>query len=68
MKIDGLQNVFISKGTFIGKRFGNFVEKFLLPILLPYNGINPFSVVVMDNASIHYVESVVNMIEDTGTD
>ena len=31
-------------------------ERCLLPNLLPYNGINPRSVVILDNASIHHVE------------
>ena len=28
-----------------------------------YNGINPWSVVIMDNASIHHVEEVIDLIE-----
>ena len=66
MKIDGLQDVFLAKGTINGERFGHFVEDYLLPLLLPYSGMNPSSVVVLDNASIHHVESVVDMIKSTG--
>ena len=31
--------------------------------LLPFNGVNPQSVVIMDNASIHHVEEVRELIE-----
>ena len=30
---------------------------------MPFNGSNPRSIFVMDNASIHHVEDVVNLIE-----
>ena len=40
-----------------------FVENILLPHLLPFNGINLRSIVVMDNASIHHVEEVTDLIE-----
>ena len=67
MTIDGLHDVYIAEGTINGERFSHFVEAYLLPLLLPYNGVNPFSVVVMDNASIHHVDSVVNLIEGRGS-
>ena len=35
----------------MGEVFGDFVRRSLLPILQPFNGINPCSVVIMDNAS-----------------
>ena len=43
--------------------FCEYIECCLLPYLLPFNGTNPNSV---DNASIHHVERVVRLIEDTG--
>ena len=45
------------------RRFEYFVRTCLLPIVLPYNGINPHSIVIMDNASIHHVDPVVQMKE-----
>ncbi len=35
---------------------------------MPYNGVNPHSVVILDNCSIHhnYVEDILSMIEDVG--
>ena len=35
----------------------------MLPNLLTFNGVNPRSVVIMDNASIHHVEEVRDLIE-----
>ena len=35
----------------------------MLPILQPFNGVNTKSVVVLDNASIHHVEKVRDLIE-----
>ena len=37
-----------------GETFTKFIEQNLLPHLLPFNGYNPNSVVVLDNASVHY--------------
>ena len=34
--------------------------------LQPFNGINPNSVVVLDNCSIHHVEEVVALIQSVG--
>ena len=30
---------------------------------MPFNGSNPRSIIIMDNASIHHVEDVVHLIE-----
>ena len=55
MSTYGLLDVSIIKGTVNGDIFYDFVQKYLLPQLLPFNGVNPHSVVVMDNCSIHHV-------------
>ena len=54
----------ITEGTMNGKRFTRFVRDVLLPHLNPFNGINPRSVVIMDNASIHHVEKVIDLVEN----
>lgn len=63
VSLDGIHDVFITEGTMNGERFAKFVNDVLLPHLLPFNGINPRSVVIMDNASIHHIHEVVDLIE-----
>ena len=60
---EGVHDVFIAEGTMNGNRFKQFVEDCVLPVLLPFDGNNPRSIVVMDNAAIHHVEEVIDLIE-----
>lgn len=62
----GLLDVKTLTGTSDGDTFYDFVQTYLLPQLMPYNGINPHSVVIMDNCSIHHVPEVVKSIQDVG--
>ena len=59
----GIHDVYITQGTVDGDKFVDFITEYLLPILMPFNYINPRSVVIMDNASIHHVEEVTDLIE-----
>ena len=43
----------------------DFVQQALLPHLQASNGVNARSVVVLDNASIHHVDGVVDLTEST---
>ena len=58
MGIDGILDISITKQSVDGDLFYEFVERKLLPQLLPFNGINRNSVVILDNASIHHVPKV----------
>ena len=49
-----------------GDIFYEFVQAHLIPQLMPFNGINPHSVVVMDNCSIHHCAEVVTTLRDVG--
>ena len=49
-----------------GDTFYDFVSFRLLPILMPFDGKNPHSVVVMDNASIHHVDGIAELIAAAG--
>lgn len=53
-------------GTSNGDIFQDFVEKELLPQLLPFNGSNSNSIVVMDNASIHHSQAIFDLISSVG--
>ena len=48
----------------MGKYLNLFLRSHLLPILQPFNWVNPLSVVIMDNASSHHVEGARQLIED----
>ena len=62
----GIEDVYTSKETINGERFEEFLCQCVLPIIMPYDGVNPRSVVVMDNASIHHLERVQDMITGVG--
>ena len=67
----GLLDVSVVKGTVDGDKFYDFVLKHLLPQLMPFNGVNAHSIVVLDNCSIHtsyimWKVSLPSMIEEVG--
>ena len=66
MTMEGIEDVFIHEDSTNGEVFEYFVRTILLPLLKPYNGQNKHSVVVMDNASIHHLETVQDMILGIG--
>lgn len=66
MTTEGVEDVFITDESVNGDTFLYFVRKHLFPILQPFDGFNVKSVVVMDNAAIHHVDSVVSCINSAG--
>lgn len=66
MSRDGILDVSITTQSIDGDAFCGFVERILLPNLLPFDGINGRSVVILDNATIHHVAEVEALIEETG--
>ena len=66
MSLAGLLDVYTFQGTATGEVFYNFVQTHLLPHLMPYNGINPHSVVILDNCSIHHIPEVKRSISEVG--
>ena len=62
--VDGLLDVRTVRGTTDGDTFYEFVQTHLLQHLMPFNGVNPRSVVVLDNCSIHHIPEIVASIED----
>ena len=66
MSMAGVLDCHIIHGTVNGDNFYDFVEKFLLPHLLPFDGKNPHSVVVLDNCSLHHIDEIVDMIHEVG--
>ena len=67
LSVAGLLDVKMLRGTTDGDIFYQFVQTHLLPHLMPFNGTNPHSVVVLDNCTVHHVPEVVKSIEDVGS-
>ena len=49
-----------------GEVFYKFLKSHLVPYLQSFDGYNTNLVVILDNASIHYTDSAVKAIEETG--
>ena len=64
MSLDGIHDVYLAEGNMNGDKFATFVRSCLLPVLQPFNCTNPHSVVILDNASIHHVQEISDIIED----
>ena len=63
MSLYGIHDVYVAEGTVSGEKFADFVQHCLLPVLKPFNYLNSHSVAIMDNASVHHVQEVVDLIE-----
>lgn len=63
VSVEGIHDVYLAEGSVNGEKFEHFVREYLLPVLQPFNGVNTHSVVVMDNASIHHIHEVTELIE-----
>ena len=46
--------------------FFDFVRGCLIPNMLPFNGINPKSILVLDNASVHHIKEVAEIVLQAG--
>ena len=66
MTVNGILDMHVVHGTSNGDVFLEFIEQYLLPCLMPYNGVNPNSVVILDNCSIHHVAPVTQLINEVG--
>lgn len=63
---DGVLAYKFIKGTVNGERFLDFIQGMLVPEMLPFDGENPRSVIVMDNCSIHHVQTVTEALREMG--
>lgn len=66
MTTRGIEDVDTFEGSINGDIFCDFIVRSLVPLLKPFDGMNARSIVVMDNASIHHVDKVINTILATG--
>ena len=42
--------------------FAIFIEENILPIMQPFTGTNPQSIIMLDKASIHHVDNVTQLV------
>ena len=66
ISLHGLLDIKTVRGTSSGDTFYDFVQENLLPHLMPFDGTNPHSVVVLDNCAIHHMAEVKSMLEEIG--
>jgi len=59
-------DTYITSGTVSTADFQDFIDKSLLRHVKPFDGLNPNSIVMLDNASIHHVHWIVKTIESVG--
>ena len=64
--IRGIKDVFTTTDRVNGDVFEHFICECILPIILPFDGNNPHSILVMDNASIHHLERIEEIITGVG--
>ena len=63
MSLDGIHDIYVTEGTVNGEKLADFVRNCLLPVLKPFNYMNSYSVMIVDNASIHHIQDVADLIE-----
>ena len=61
-----IEDTYLIEGNVNGDIFLQFVQRCLLNIIQPFDGNNARSVVVLDNASIHRVDAVVELVTAAG--
>ena len=66
LSYQGIMDVSITSQSVDGDKFCDFVRGCLIPNMMPFDGTNPTSVVVMDNCSVHHVQEVNQLLEDAG--
>lgn len=65
MAVDEVLDTYCTTGTVNEVVFCDFLER-NLPQLMPFNGINPRSVVLLDNAYIHHTHRPIELIQSVG--
>ena len=66
MTARGIESVYTTTGSVNGEEFDHFICTHVLPIIMPFDGINPRSIVILDNASIHRMDRIHDIISGVG--
>ena len=59
---DGTIALELISGSVNGVKFLEFVRGTLIPVMMPFDGVNPRSILVMDNCTIHHVNEVESIL------
>ena len=66
LSVQGIIALEIEAGTVNGLKFFDFLRGTLIPNMMPFDGQNPTSILVMDNCAIHHVREVVELASKAG--
>ena len=66
MSVNGILDCKTVTGSVDGDVFYDFVQTSLIYHLLPFDGHNPHSVVVLDNCAIHHMQKTIRLIQEVG--
>ena len=66
MSIDGIETYDLTTSTVNGEKFLNFLRGTLIPEMMPYDGTNPKSVLIIDNCVIHHTQEVADYLQSVG--
>ena len=66
LSMNGILDTYITPDNVNAEIFEDFIETSLLRHVMPFNGSNPHSVIILDNASIHHKDSVVKLLQSVG--
>ena len=62
----GLLSYQLVTSTVDSSVFFDFIRGSVIPNMLPFDGVNPSSIVIMDNASIHHTQEVIQLFTQAG--
>ena len=63
---EGVLAIHNTIGSVNGDIFFDFLRGDLVPQMLPFDGCNPRSIIVMDNCAIHHVQQIIDFVENLG--
>ena len=66
MSVNGVLTYELTHSTVNGENFLDFLRGSLIPEMMPYNGSNPKSILVMDNCAIHHIQEVTDYLQSVG--
>ena len=66
MSTDGVVAVEVTKSNVDAEVFFDYARRSLIPNMLPFNGSNPCSIVIMDNLSVHHTQDITDLFRQMG--